>query len=258
MAIQAIDLEASFEKGGTGFDNCTIVDTSGQPYLNRAMWNIGLEIYEALQSPEFPNIRENIQTGIESARYFVQTLLEPTVIELIVAGQMHIANLGDRDPVESWKDQDIVSKYLCFLQMMEQRVGHISLLAPPEVFDILGQPTASMIMARLDDAVISEFCDGAGLIENIQDINELFKHLKKPAYVDAIASQVGQIRAKAGADAANVQHKTNQRLVSEWLDANYRPGYKHADMAAEIEKLVAREYDTILKDITAWKKKRKR
>lgn len=257
MAIQAIDLEASFEKGGAGFDNGTIVDTSGHPYLNRAMWDIGLEIYEALQNPEFPNIRKNIQTGIETAKYFVQTLLEPTVIDLIVTGQIHIDGIGDRDPVKSWKDQDIVAKYLCFLKMMEQRVGHISLLAPPEVLDAFGQPTASMIMARLDDAVISEFCDGAGLIENIQDINELFKHLKKPAYVDAIASQVGQIRAKAGADAANAQHKTNQKLVFEWLDANHCPGYKHADMAAEIEKLVPREYDTILKDITAWKKRKR-
>lgn len=64
-------------------------------------------------------------------------------------------------------------------------------------------------------------------------------------------------RGRKAADAANAPHKANQEAVFEWLETNYRPGYKHADMAAEIEKLVEREYDTILKDITAWKKRKR-
>lgn len=64
-------------------------------------------------------------------------------------------------------------------------------------------------------------------------------------------------RGRKAADAANAPHKANQEAVFEWLEANYRPGYKHADMAAEIEKLVEREYDTILKDITTWKKRKR-
>ncbi len=65
-------------------------------------------------------------------------------------------------------------------------------------------------------------------------------------------------RGRRAADATNARHKTNRDQVFQWLEANYRPGYKHADMAVEIEKLVPREYDTILKDISAWKKTRKR
>lgn len=62
--------------------------------------------------------------------------------------------------------------------------------------------------------------------------------------------------AKMGAHKSNAPHKEAQEKVFKWLDENYKPGRKHSDMAELLEKEVPREYDTLLKDITAWKKKR--
>ena len=52
----------------------------------------------------------------------------------------------------------------------------------------------------------------------------------------------------------------NQEFVFKWLDANYQMGMKHKEMAVTMVPLLdgEREYETILKDITEWKKKRKR
>ena len=70
---------------------------------------------------------------------------------------------------------------------------------------------------------------------------------------DLRSSALATLRART----TNAKHKRHQQEVYDWLEANHHPGYKHADMAAEIEKLVPREYDTILKDITAWKRLKK-
>jgi len=61
---------------------------------------------------------------------------------------------------------------------------------------------------------------------------------------------------RKGAAITNAPHDEARSKVYAWLDSNYRPGHKHSDMAVLIEKEVAREYDTVLKDITNWKKLR--
>jgi len=67
---------------------------------------------------------------------------------------------------------------------------------------------------------------------------------------------------RAGAAATNARAAEHRAAVHAWLDKHYDEqqalGARHTDMAAALEKLVLREHETILKDITAWKKKRKR
>ena len=73
----------------------------------------------------------------------------------------------------------------------------------------------------------------------------------------------GRVRsetARKGAEETNKRHADNQEFVFKWLDANYQMGMKHKEMAVTLVPLLdgEREYETILKDITEWKKKRKR
>lgn len=64
--------------------------------------------------------------------------------------------------------------------------------------------------------------------------------------------------AKRGASTINSQHKDRQDYVYKWLDANYKDGDTHEDLASRLEPLLdgERKYGTILKDISKWKKER--
>lgn len=72
---------------------------------------------------------------------------------------------------------------------------------------------------------------------------------------DALRNQRKAIATK-GADATNARHAKNLEAVHKWLDENYRPDEKIKDLAIALSKLVPREYETLLKDIPAWKKLR--
>ncbi len=67
---------------------------------------------------------------------------------------------------------------------------------------------------------------------------------------------------RKGAAITNAQHEEARVAVYDWLGKHYdeykRKKATHGTMAEEIERHVARDYGTILKDITAWKKIRKR
>ena len=79
-------------------------------------------------------------------------------------------------------------------------------------------------------------------------------------FIEMIAEISLKDRSRRGADKTNSLHQDNQKFVFRWLDANFQPGMLHKKMAETLVPLLdgTREYETILKDITAWKKKRKR
>lgn len=109
---------------------------------------------------------------------------------------------------------------------------------------------------------IEESVDALG-DASLDELRQMEGDLQKIAHaVERVATKVAkEIRSrdsKAGAEKSNKKHADRQTDVFSWLDEHYTTDQKHKDMAELIEKLVPREYDTILKDITAWKKMRKR
>ncbi len=256
MTIDAIDIESSFEPDGAGRKIKRILDKYEKPILNQSIWEIGRDVYEALQSDDRPDVLENYREGLVIAEMLVKDFVRPMFVEMIERGLLTFSASNEGYSITQWDDQTLEAKIINGLEIIEKRIGHISLF-PPDMPDVFSHVIASLILLKIDDAAISEFLDGRGLIENVEDIYTLYRHLSAPPYVKAIQQHALRTRARAGAESTNSKHKTHQDAVFDWLDTNYRPGYKHADMAAEIEKLVPREYDTILKDITAWKRPQK-
>lgn len=83
------------------------------------------------------------------------------------------------------------------------------------------------------------------------------KNIFSEAFVNGVNS-AKKGSAKKGASIVNTQHKDRQDFVFKWLDANYKDGDTHEDLASRLEPLLdgERKYGTILKDISTWKKER--
>lgn len=257
MTIDAIDVESSFSPTGSGYQTKHIVNRDGEPVLNQKIWEIGVEMYDALHDAEHPDVIENYRNGLTIAEDFANDFLEPLIVELIDKEKLVLSKPTEGSIIDIWRNQTIEAKIINFLEMFEQRVGHLSLM-PAGIPNPINQAIASLILLKIDDAAISEFCDGSGLIENIEDIFTLYRHLSKPAYVQAIEKNALRSRARSGAESANAAHKANRDAVFEWLEKNFRPARSSEEMAAEMEQTIKRKFGTILKDITAWKKARKR
>ncbi|MPM75278.1 hypothetical protein SDC9_122270 [bioreactor metagenome] len=250
-ALTAIDVEASFKPAGIGFNEKTIVDSSGRKRLNSELWEIGEKVFNALQNDLHPDFQTNYANGHDIAEMFVLEVVDDFMVELHAAGRVN--HPGIVDFPSFWKEQSIEYKILKFIEAMEGAAGNVALIPG---FEVLKQVMASMILLRLDDAVISEFLDGRDLIENLRDIDLLWRNFNPPSYVAAIEKTALRKRAKTGSSVTSAKYEAERAFVYEWLDKNFKHGAKHSDLALQLEKLVPREYDTILKDITAWKKRK--
>jgi len=110
----------------------------------------------------------------------------------------------------------------------------------------LSKKTKSQLVTMLANAIVSHEID--------EEVNRKFLGDLAGKTVEQENQRLKPLRK--GAEITNAPHDEARSKVYAWLDSNYRPGYKHSDMAVLIEKEVTREYDTVLKDITNWKKLR--
>lgn len=257
MKFLFIDLESSFNSDGIGFEK-SIIDQEGKERLNESLWEIGKAAYDILKNGELSNVAENFILGKNSAKIFISDFVKPLMFDLYMQGRLKIEGENEVDNFENfWEESEWVDQVIYFLLLVKQQVGHIS-FAPKEFSKFLQQIIASAIIERIDDAVISELLDGRFLLENVEDVNFLYDQLMVSPHIEVIGREVLKLRAKKGASIVNTQHKDRQDFVFKWLDANYKDGDTHEDLASRLEPLLdgERKYGTILKDISKWKKER--
>ncbi len=198
--FQAFDLEASFCEGSKGRAVHRVIGHDGAEKLNRTVWDAGLIAYEYLGGTRdgMDNL-ERYRECVSLASSFLNDTFAPDLMKGVHSDHVGLSEGTPKDFEEAWKDYDWVEKLDIFLQSIDHanaRSGNDTSVLVGEQFKPV---VAAALLRRIDDAIISDFFDGDGLIENVVDIVELRDRIKPSSTQKlTIDAAIGADRKKIG------------------------------------------------------------
>ena len=243
--IQTFDLHKSFGNGQEGAITFSLIGVDGEQKLDRTMWEAGSIAYQHLMLRcEDALSAEGYTAWVKETKLFLNEDFFPVLMQKSDAGNVEFKGASRADLMEAWKEYDWVEKLMLSLQMVDQTdPDWLEESSDPSIFKVF---IAMALLWRLDSAIMSEFFDGNGLVENILDVVRLRDLLNLPETIkSAIDSakktvrreQVEQASARGRAAAEALHNKPgNSRDKQEAIRAAWASGkYSSRDLCAEQE-----------------------
>lgn len=226
------DINASFGDGEIGrFEKC-LVSESGKFHLDDKAWEAGDVAYQCLKQLYPKGITAIEFTHIAKEFYFLACKeMYPDILSLAEAGKIDIQPTGLEGLKEAWKDYDWCERVMFVFDFIEgaQDIGG-------NFDNPLNTALPLVLLQRLDDAVIAQFCDGNGLSSLMLEIASLRDRLQPPKHVQAAIKKLQvkvdtftQARRK-GADVTHTQNRNMKAEVFIWLDSQAK--FKSIEAAA--------------------------
>ncbi|WP_454903343.1 hypothetical protein [Variovorax gossypii] len=218
--LQAFDLHLSFDDDQPGFIAKRVMDARGKLHLDETVWAAGFLAYtylagisEAILTPE------GYRDWIGVANEMLDKEFFPDLLKMVDQGRVSF-NLDSRAELEDrWNEFDWVERLMLLLQITDQQAPHW--LVGDSPIDGYGQLIALALLWRVDSAVISEFLDGNGLIENVVDILALRDRLQLPKSMESTLNFAKQqARREQATRAVAARHAPGKRartfVQHEW------------------------------------------
>ncbi|MFM9926924.1 hypothetical protein VLK31_28335 [Variovorax sp. H27-G14] len=235
--MQAFDPKASFEGGSPGCAAERVIDFDGKERLDRTVWEAGLVAYEFLKTNcEDAISPDGYRHWVASAKEFLTNDFYPDFLVMLRDGRAGLSGGSLEDFQTWWAEYDWVQQLEAFLGLVEHGRTHMAATSPEA--DWFKGYVAIALLWRIDDAVISDFCDGRGLIENvvaIMNLRNLLSSQTPHAMSAEAAIEVARKRfAKSGAAAklAKDPKQMEKGAVRECWDAWQRDRSRYKGVAA--------------------------
>lgn len=227
MRIVFYDLLKSFEANDLADDERRVLGTDGRELrLSRSIWKAGrhaidvlLRIAEERTGAQItlPELVENFAEFSRDAEEFLDLTFYPDLIDLIEKDTISV-DIGVAEFREVWKDYEMASKALVFLDLMQA----VPLaLHDPKTGDLPRKIAAIATLHRIDDCALGSFDDGMGLDDAAADVERLRSSvIPSLATLAAInAAKRAAISERASEHAGKRHQKTNAArkwVMSEW------------------------------------------